>query len=357
MKPHKPPFHLKELKIEVTHDCKLKCVHCSSMSTEVSSKTMTWSKCRNIIDEATEMGVEKVSFSGGEPLLWSNLCDAVSLSKKNGMQVSVYTTGNTPHALQELERLHAAGLNKIMFSIFSSDEANHEKVTCVKGSFNISLGAVKKAVELNLDVEFHFVPLASNFMDIEKIVKMATSEGVDRVSILRLVPQGRAIHEQHNLLSHEQNILLRGKILELRELGYNIRTGSPYNFLILKEKPACCSGIDRLTIGPDLKIYPCDAFKHISPEMVNANSAFSSLKDHSLYDCWKKSQYLKTVREYLTTPFADACKKCNYLEKCLSGCVAQKIHYNSPSLKCPDPMCIMQRYDLASSRLAADKNI
>ncbi len=345
MKLHKPPFHLKEIKIEVTHDCNLKCIHCSSVAEKQSSRNMCWDDCRRIIDEAAEIGVKKMAFSGGEPLLCSYIKDAVTLAHEYGMKVFLYTTGNVPKGQQLLEELYESGLNRVMFSIFSSEEFKHENVTCVQGSFNQSLSCINKAVDIGLKVEFHFVPLSKNYKEINDIVKMASACGVERVSILRLVPQGRAEQSSKNLLSHSQNIDLRKNIIKLKTLGFDIRTGSPYNFLMLKDEPACCSGIDRLTVGPELSIYPCDAFKHISPEMIGTNSNYSSLQDNSLKDCWEKSAYFNKVREYLTTPFAEVCADCNMLERCLSGCLAQKIHYNGKMIKCPDPMCLQERYN------------
>jgi MoaA/NifB/PqqE/SkfB family radical SAM enzyme len=117
-----------------------------------------------------------------------------------------------------------------------------------------------------METEFHFVPLAHNFGELQAIAKQARELGVKRVSVLRLVPQGRGAEGADMQLTNEQNLELRKIILHLRTDGHCIRLGSPYNFLMLRDEPKCCAGIDRLTIGPDLRVFPCDAFKHIPPE-------------------------------------------------------------------------------------------
>lgn len=164
---------------------------------------------------------------------------------------------------------------------------------------------------------------------------------LERISVLRLVPQGRGRKEKDGQLSHSQNLELRKIIKKLRFDGYDIRLGSPYNFLMLRENPQCRSGIDRMTIGPDLRIFPCDAFKHIAPEEVGASNEFSNLRDYSLYECWRNSPYFGVVREYLTTEFEIECKICKKLKACLSGCMAQKFYAYGESKKCPDPMCLL----------------
>jgi radical SAM protein with 4Fe4S-binding SPASM domain len=111
---------------------------------------------------------------------------------------------------------------------------------------------------------------------------------------------------------------------------------------MLREKPACCSGIDRLIIGPDLRIFPCDAFKHIDPKDLGVSSDFSNLEYNSLASCWENSAFLGVVRKYLTTEFAKECKDCSKLESCLSGCMAQKYYATGILAKCADPMCLKQ---------------
>ncbi len=340
MKLHRPPFMLKELKIELTHDCKLQCIHCSSMAVPNSQRTMSWHDCERIINEAADMGVSQIAFSGGEPLLWKHLKDAVNLSSKHGMKIFLYTTGNVHDAGNKLFTLQARGLEKVMFSIFGTNETDHDTITQIPGSFKKSLDVVQYCIAIGLNVEFHFVPLANNYQSLKAIAELAKNLEVSKVSVLRLVPQGRAAGNNDQLLTREQNLHLKKIISSLKDNGHNIRTGSPYNFLMLRERPECCSGIDRLTIGPGLDIFPCDAFKHISPKILGISDNLSCLKNNSLKECWEGSPYLAMIRKYLTTPFAEPCNSCNSLEKCLSGCLAQKFHLHNELCKCPDPMCL-----------------
>ena len=94
MKTKKSSFHLKEIKFEVTHDCLLNCVHCSSMSTPESGLNMDWATFERILDEANCMGVNEIAFSGGEPLLWHDIENAILRSLEYGIHTLLYTTGN-----------------------------------------------------------------------------------------------------------------------------------------------------------------------------------------------------------------------------------------------------------------------
>jgi len=338
----KSPFTLRELKIEVTHDCMLQCVHCSSCAGINSGRSMRWLSCEQILDDAVAMGVKEITFSGGEPLLWEHIQDAVRRASRHGMKVFLYTTGNVPNAEKALSDLNSAGLFRVMFSLFGMDADQHEKVTTVKGSYGKTLKIASYCLSIGLDTEFHFVPLSHNYRSLYGIAELARHMGVKRISVLRLVPQGRGTTQKDRQLSYSENIELRKIIRALRAVGHDIRLGSPYNFLMLREKPQCHSGIDRMTVGPDLRIFPCDAFKHISPENIDASSEYSNLSKYSLLECWEKSPYLSAVREYLTTDFAIECKTCQKLETCHSGCLAQKFYWYGELRKCPDPMCLFR---------------
>lgn len=340
MRTHAPPFHLKEIKMEVTHACLLRCIHCSSMAGNESIRQMKWEDCRRILSEAAEMHVEEVAFSGGEPLLWQHLPKAVAYSSERGMRLALYTTGIAPDAFRIFQDLRAAGLSRIMFSMFGSSHLLHEAVTLTEGSYDASLDAVRQCVDLGFDVEFHFVPMTMNCQELKPVAELAREVGVKRVSVLRLVPQGRGAMSGDLILSREENRALHEVIIGLREEGHDIRVGSPYNILMLKTNPECCAGIDRLTVSPDLKISPCDAFKQVSPEELGLLDPHSCLNWTSLAECWQKSVYLQEIRRYLTSPFAEKCKACERLEGCLSGCVAQKFYAYGGLAKSSDPMCL-----------------
>jgi radical SAM protein with 4Fe4S-binding SPASM domain len=334
-------FFLKEIKVEVTHVCHLRCAHCSSIASINNLNEMSWIDCEKIIVDAAEMGVTTISFSGGEPLLWHPLVDAVRLASFHGMSINLYSSGTICDA-ELFERLKTAGVQRIMFSLFGVDADHHENITGIAGSYELTLESVAICNRIGLKTEFHFVPLSDNYFVLNDLAKLAKINNVDRVSILRLVPQGRAKDIGHKQLNREQNIWLRETICSLRNDGHNIRIGSPYNFLMLKDKPQCNSGIDRLTIGPDLRIFPCDAFKQISPADIGVSDSYSNLSEHSLADCWINSPYLNCVRKYLSAEFAAECTKCACLDKCHSGCIAQKIHAHGDNKKRPDPMCLMR---------------
>jgi len=342
---HQRPFKLQEFKIEVTYHCELNCIHCSSDAHPSHTLEMGREGCLRILSEAIQMGVKEVAFSGGEPLTWSHLPDAVGAADKGGLKVTIYTAGVVDEFDAKAEALLSRGARRFIFSMFGGNATSHERVTRVAGSFKRTCDAVQVARRVGLVTELHFVPLSTNYRELGDVAALGKKLEASRVSVLRLVPQGRAILVQGRILTKIQNVQLRRQILALRKAGFNIRTGSPYNFLMVNDRPQCCAAIDRLIVGPDLRIYPCDAFKQVKAEHLAGTLDHSCLRDAPLHECWEKSPFLEAIRQYLTTPFPQACTDCHELEGCLSGCLAQKVIASGNMNKRPDPDCLKTRED------------
>lgn len=345
IKYHQRPFKLHEFKIEVTYHCELNCIHCSSDARPSNTLEMGREDCLRILSEAIQMGAREAAFSGGEPLTWPHLADAVEAAAKGGLKVTIYTAGVVDEFEAKAEALFSRGAQRFIFSIFGGNATSHERVTRVAGSFKRTCDAVQVARGIGLVTELHFVPLSTNYRELGDVAALGKKLGTDKVSVLRLVPQGRATLIQGRALTKIQNVELRRQIVALRKAGFDIRTGSPYNFLMVNESPQCCAAIDRLIVGPDLRIYPCDAFKQVKAEHVAGTLDYSCLRDAQLQDCWEKSPFLEAIRHYLTTPFPQGCAECHELEDCLSGCLAQKLIASGNLNKRPDPDCLKSSED------------
>ena len=336
-------YKLDEIKIEVTYSCPLSCVHCSSNANPEHQISMSTEKCVEIINDALSIGVKEITFSGGEPLTWQGILEVVSYSKKIGLKVNIYTSGNSDNIKNIITKLAWFDTDALIFSIYSDDEKEHNRVTRKNSSFINTLEAIKLAQFYEIHTELHFVALASNFMKLENIAELARVNGVKRISVLRFVPQGRGLLiSNHDTLNKSQNIELKKMIEYLRVKGFDIRTGSPFNVLFLNEKPKCMAAQDRLIVASDLNIYPCDAFKQIMCETISPGDEYSNLENHCLTDCWKQSNYFELVRNAILSTPSEPCLSCKNHGLCLSGCLAQKYLYHSSLHKNPDPACLMR---------------
>jgi radical SAM protein with 4Fe4S-binding SPASM domain len=340
---------LKEIKIELTKKCLLNCLHCSSKAHPENETYLLREVVISLIEQAAKLKVESIVFSGGEPLLWPWLEDAISACYLNSIVCSLYTTGInlTGDGAQRILDLRKRGLRRVIFSLYSPLKEYHEEITRQTGSFDKTVNVIR-TIGSAIDRELHFVPLKRNVNLLPKLVKFAKDLGVQKISILRFVPQGRgeALKESHEMLMQKETLDLRNLIISCREdEGFDIRLGSPYNILLLNTKVDCIAAWQTLCIGPNGNIYPCDAFKNIEPRDIGLKDSYNNILSNSLKDCWERSSYLGAIRHYLTTPFGKPCSTCDSLGRCKSGCLAQKV-LNQESIedgnigKRPDPLCL-----------------
>ena len=336
-------FALNELKIEVTHNCPLACVHCSSAASPQQQLSITTEKCLEVIYDAVSIGAKEIAFSGGEPFIWDGLLEVVKVSKQLGLYVSIYTSGNCESMPSLIEHLSIIGVDRLIFSIYSNIEKEHTRVTRKSNSYRDTLEAMKVAKQHSIHTEIHFVALASNYKKLPDIVKLAKSIGVKRVSVLRFVPQGRGLLiKDKDTMSKVQYSELKSVIIQLRREGFDIRTGSPFNVLFLNEHPKCMAAQDRLIVAPDLDIFPCDAFKQIPCDKIYTGDRYSNLDNKNLIECWQASEYFRLVRSAILGEASEPCKSCDEYSMCLSGCLAQKYLYYSSLYRNPDPACTIR---------------
>jgi len=335
-------YELNEMKIEVTYNCPLSCVHCSSNASPGNQLSMSTEKCIEIIDSALSMGLQEVAFSGGEPLTWKGIIDVIIYSKSKGLICSIYTTGNCDNLEELMKKLKTICVDKLIFSLYSDNENEHNRITRKYDSFCNTIKAIKLAKLYNIQTELHFVALASNYKKLIDIAEMTQAYGIKQISVLRFVPQGRgSLIKNFNTLNKEQNLELKNMITDLCNKGYKIRTGSPFNVLLLNKEPKCMAAQDRLIVAPDLNIYPCDAFKQITSEDISPGDEYSNLEKHTIDECWKQSKYFELIRNSILTTPSEPCQSCINKKMCLAGCLAQKYLYYLSLHKNPDPACLI----------------
>ncbi len=318
---------LKEIKIELTQRCPLACVHCSTSSHRRQLSSLPSSTVVRLLKEGAVLGVERVVFTGGEPLVYPDLRQVVSAAASAGIHATLYTTGILDDLLNEISSeqiaaLVSLGIKRFIFSIYSGSASIHESITRY-GTFAPTLAAIRNAAVSGVPVELHFVAMRRNFRHLPDVVALAAGLGASRISVLRFVPQGRGvkIHRSDDLSATELDEL--SGMIERSRYRYptlNIRAGSPFNVLGIGYTP-CNAAQDVLIINHRGEIFPCDAFKNV----VFAEPQFGSILNQSLKDVWEKSQYLSTVRDVLDQHTGEACEACKTFNGCRTGCLAQKV--------------------------------
>lgn len=330
---------MRELYIEVGSKCYLNCRHCSSEACAISEETISTHKLCSLLKQGKRLGANSLTISGGEPLLHEGLSQFARFATKIGYSIKMYSCG----VLKEDEKfvsicdeifdsLKKTGITTLIFSLHGKPET-HDYITSLKGSYLITLESIKRAIIKGFKVEIHIVPMKVNFTEIPYVFNIAKELGINQVSLLRLVPQGRLRKNLHLVMDKQDYLSFKEIINSLKDDELNLRLGSPFSCLFTDRVNSCSAGKNKLLIGPNGDVYPCEAFKTI------LKGRSSNIYETNLEDIWLNDSALKMIRK-LSIDQVSHCKTCEASNNCNGGCIGERIiKYGSPE-EGPDPICI-----------------
>ena len=350
-------YHIKELKIEVNRNCPLKCLHCSSNGMPNAPEQISPKKVCELIREFIYLGGEKLCISGGEPLCYEGLPMIIDACRRTNIETAIYTTGISsnggylqPISDRMLALLAESGI-KIIFSLHGAHAKTHDTLTQVESSFDTTMVAMERTITAGAQVAVHIVPTALNFKEIADMTKLLASMNIHKVSWLRFVPQGRGQLNRDALqLSKEQLTQLAKTKIKLQQMyqTIQIRTGAPFNILCPQFAAPCEAGVSVLTIRPDGRAAPCDAFKQF-----RTKDDFDNVLYHSLSEVWEKSYLLSEVRKIHETRLTSSCTSCSLYAHCNSGCLAQKAIAAGRLTDGRDPECLLNGVEMRCGQVEA----
>ena len=294
---------LSEISIEILQRCPNRCIYCSSHSNPQATHIISFEIIKNIIDDAKSLGCKTVCLSGGEPFLHPQILDIISYIAKQQLICYVYTSGiymkaevysSLPNEYIEAIR---GMVDKVIFNVEADSSALYDQIMGTDvGGFDMMKKSINDCVSSGLVVETHVVPMQVNFKHLKSIFEMCYQLGVSKVSILRLVLQGRALENLSLVkLSGKDNREVTKLIKALNE-SYKgkVRIGLPYSDSNCRIY--CKAASDKINVRYDGNVYPCEVFKD---DLLNTKLGCEpdNVWKDSFYDLYQNSPYLNVVRK------------------------------------------------------------
>lgn len=293
---------LSEISIEILQRCPNRCIYCSSHSNPQATHLIPFEIIKNVIDDAKNLGCKTVCLSGGEPFLHPQILDIISYIAKQQLTCYVYTSGiymkdevysSLPNEYIEAIR---GMVDKVIFNVEADSSALYDQIMGTDvGGFDMMKKSINDCVSSGLVVETHVVPMQVNFKHLKSIFEMCYQLGVSKVSILRLVLQGRALENLSLVkLSGEDSGEVTKLIKALNEAYKGkVRIGLPYSDSNCRIY--CKAATDKINVRYDGNVYPCEVFKD---DLLNTKLGCepNNVWKDSFYDIYQNSSYLNVVR-------------------------------------------------------------
>lgn len=143
------PYSPRELWIEPTNHCNLRCVMCPhGKGLNVPKGYMDMELYSKIIHELEYLRVQRINiFLGGESLLHKKLTEMIMMAKVSGIPVRLHTNAALLTGDMAISLLESKGLEEISFSFDGEDHDYYERVR-VNANFEKTLANIRRFLEL-----------------------------------------------------------------------------------------------------------------------------------------------------------------------------------------------------------------
>jgi MoaA/NifB/PqqE/SkfB family radical SAM enzyme len=143
---------LRFMDIALDYKCNMNCTHCSAANLKSADKEpFTLAEFSRIADDLYHEGCLIFHFTGGEPILRSDLEDFIRAAKPERSIISIQSNGLLA-TRERLTSLREAGADIFNISIDSGIPEENDKFRNLKGAFERSFAAVDIARELGYSV-------------------------------------------------------------------------------------------------------------------------------------------------------------------------------------------------------------
>jgi len=332
---------LKNIWIKVTNKCNLKCPYCyaDSKKEENNNFELTIIEIEKIFEEVSQMGLEKIVITGGEPLLRKDIVDILKIAKKYA-QVQLLTNGTVfnEEVLNEVVKY----VDIIQFSIDSPNDIEHNAIRG-KDTFSKTLNTVKYIRELGFkNIVFATTPTPSNNVDLERMVDFSIENGARRLHVNRYVPLGRANNDDYAKFNIEEfyrraddaytyvSGLYGTAIKDKKSLDFSIDISGDFvnSVYSIGKKYSCGLNKSIMSVDSNGDIYLCQAIHSDKLKIGNIREKnMKSILENSntCYGCFSVDNLNK-------------CNECDVKYWCGGGCRALAYAVNK-DIFAQDPHC------------------
>ena len=327
---------------ELTRACNLKCKHCFSDSGRPELRELTTEEIKTAIDRFAEQKVFSINFTGGEPLLRSDLFEILRYASSKKISIDLSTNGFLVTA-KMVELLQQTNVFQLQVSLDGIGDS-HDNFRGVKGSFRRALDAIKLLKKANINVAISTSVNKNNLAEISKLIDLSVDVGASVFKTTLFIPMGRGKLNQQKLAIDSDDVrrlalLIAAKEKEVSDHLVLVKDGF-YPWLLEEnyvrdpawmrnQNVGCAAGTSSLFITADGNVTPCPFLR---------NLVIGNLLLTNFSELWE-SDALSVFRTLKPDDLKGKCNNCEYLgQQCYGGCRAAALAYNN-DLYGEDPLC------------------
>jgi len=255
----KDPYNrpVSNLRISLTPKCNLSCIYCHREGEKKPEEPLSAPEIAEVLKVATHFGIRSVKFTGGEPMLRTDLLEIIR-SVPAGMESSLTTNGTRLAGLAA--DLKQAGLRRVNVSI---DSLNHETYKKITGTDKLDdvLDGITAALETGLTpVKLNMVVLAGiNDHEIDDFLTFVRGNRNLVLQLIELMHFNECTHHG-DLNSVEDALAARSQQIITRRMHHRKKyclDGAEVEVVRPLHNTEFCAFCNRLRVTSDGKLKPC----------------------------------------------------------------------------------------------------
>jgi cyclic pyranopterin phosphate synthase len=253
------------LRISLTENCNLSCTYCKPEGC-ISKKQdqMTKEEVISIVGEMAKVGIKKVRFTGGEPLLREDITEIISeVAKMDGINDIALTTNGVLLEGKAM-RLKKAGLTRVNISLDTLKEDRYKEIA--GGELKRVLKGIESAEKEGLyPVKLNIVLINGfNSDEIENFVNLTKEKDIE-IRFIELMPIGGSAEWNEKRYLSSQEVLNISPELEMIEkkcesstsLLYKLPNGKGRVGIINPLSNKFCNSCNRIRVTSSGKLKLC----------------------------------------------------------------------------------------------------
>jgi AdoMet-dependent heme synthase len=302
----------------VTRECNMKCSHCYiNATTKKLDNELTTKEAKELMNQIYEVSRPLLILSGGEPLLRPDILELIEYGSSKGLKMGLGSNGSLIDDIMA-RKLKAAGITTVSISLDSYIQQQHDEFRGITGAWQKSIDACKALRKNNVLVQVNTTLTQQNYSQIDDIMSLAESIGVENFHLFFLVPTGRAT-KITDITPQKYEDMITNTFAKVSKHTLNVRPSCAPQFMRIAKGMGldmrqwirgCIASFYYCRIYPNGDVTPCP---YLPIKLGN-------VREKSFKEIWFKSTILNELRN--PNCLKGKCGACEYRQLC-GGCRAR----------------------------------
>lgn len=321
---------------ELTLACNLRCQHCGSSAGYPREQELTSEEAIAICNQFSDLLVQEVHFTGGEPLLRPDWPIILAHLRDLGIRRHIISNGLVLDE-RTISQLKAVEISSVGISLDGLDYT-HDEIRGHKGLYSSVLEGISRLQKADIPVTILTTVNGKNIYKLPKMLDLLCSFGIKNWQLQPIFPLGRVLDFTELHLSemkyNQLGLFVKEYEIEAKRKGMDLSPADSFGYFTevdtrVPQWNGCTAGLCECGITSDGKVKGCLSMPDTLIE--------GDLRKNDLWEIWFDNDAFAYTRKFSIDQLGINCKSCEKAEQCKGGCTSMS--YGSTGTFHNDPYC------------------